>query len=248
MTPHFSHPLAMGLQPLDIGAWLAPLDGDAALLAARSRLLDRTPDAVLAAAPDAMAAVAELCDELMQRGRIVPRAVTDARAALDAVGRQIAEDVCVLLPAAESYRLAAAVVCFPNRWRLRDKLGKSLADIHAPVPEFAARLARPVDQFLRRLAPLAPQTRRNWGVADTAELHLPDPGAPIDPARSPPPFLREEHQSFVKLPVSGAVVFSIRTIVRPWTNLSDAEQQSLRAVLAALPNDWRRYKGLVPRS
>ena len=50
-------------------------------------------------------------------------------------------------------RLIAAVLCFPSRWRLADKMDRLMGAIHGPVPFYADRLARPVDRFMRLLKP-----------------------------------------------------------------------------------------------
>lgn len=42
----------------------------------------------------------------------------------------------------DGYVLAALSVCFPSRWRIAEKLGKPLRDIHAPVPHYDEKLAR----------------------------------------------------------------------------------------------------------
>ena len=49
--------------------------------------------------------------------------------------------------------LQVAVLCAPSRWRLHEKMGRPLADIHQPVPLYADRLAAPVDRFMRHLKP-----------------------------------------------------------------------------------------------
>src|SRR3712207_2086985 len=55
----------------------------------------------------------------------------DALDPLDACGRLVAEDICLLddaHPAGQGGpRLVAATVCSPNRWRLADKLGRAMA-------------------------------------------------------------------------------------------------------------------------
>ena len=46
---------------------------------------------------------------------------------LEAAGRLVQEDLCVITPGPEGPVLAAAVLCFPTRWRLAEKLGRPLA-------------------------------------------------------------------------------------------------------------------------
>ena len=69
--------------------------------------------------------------------------------------------------------LTAASLCFPARWRLSDKLGRPMADIHRLVPGFNAKLARPVDRFFDRVEPDQPYLRANWSVIDDPTLFQP---------------------------------------------------------------------------
>ncbi len=52
---------------------------------------------------------------------------------LDLAGRLVQEDLCLMRRDGAEWRLAAASLCFPSRWRLAEKLGKPLAGIHEPV-------------------------------------------------------------------------------------------------------------------
>lgn len=247
LTPAELSPLRIGLGPLELDDWLAPRPGDETLLAQRRGLVAGKPKEVLASLPEGEAPVAELAAFLRGRGLAVREGETLSM--LAALAGAVAEDLLLLAPAldeksGETTRLVAGVLCFPNRWRLADKIGKGLTAIHAPVPEYAAALAGPVDRFLARLRPGRAFTRGNWGLASTADLHLPFPVAPVDPARDTGFFLRREEQGFVKLPATEAVVFSIRTTVTPWAEVPAAQRDAIRAVSGLLSPEWRDYKSL----
>ncbi len=244
--PRFDHPSKMGLQPLESADWFAPIPDRAAVLVERRAILDRLPAEVLACLPESDAAVEELCRTLSDLGRHA-FASTTLHARLDECGRHLVEDICVLTrDGGGVYRLTAGVLCFPNRWRLVEKLGGTVLDVHAPVPGYRDVLARPVDQFLDRLRPMRGFIRKNWGVTDRPDLHLPDPGAAVRIGEGSPAFLREEFQSFMKLPQSDAVIFSIRTVLCPVSDLAATEQAALQAAVGALAPDWHRYKSLLP--
>ena len=241
LTPADFSPLRIGLGPLEMAAWLSPRPGDEPLLALRRRLVAEKSTEVLAFLPTGEAPVAELADILRGRGLAMPASGTAAILAAMADG--VAEDLLLLMPTDGVYVLSAGVLCFPNRWRLLDKIGKAMTAIHAPVPDYAAALAGPVDRFLDRLRPGRAFTRGNWGLASSPDLHLPLSVAPVDPVANTG-FLRTEEQGFVKLPVTGAVVFSIRTTVIPWDQAPEAERAMIREVAGALSPDWRAYKSL----
>ena len=61
------------------------------------------------------------------------------------------EDLCLISADGGAPVLRAAVLCAPSRWRLHEKIGRPLADIHDRVPLYADRLAAPVDRFMRAL-------------------------------------------------------------------------------------------------
>ena len=242
LTPAELNPLRIGLGPLEMEDWLAPHIGDDALLAERRVLAAEHAGEVLAVLPEGEAPVAELAAVLRGRGHAIPE--TAALPALKAMAGAVAEDLLLLTPAGDTYRLAAGVLCFPNRWRLSDKIGKGLTAIHDPVPDYETTLAGPVDRFLARLRPGRAYTRGNWGLASSPALHLPLAVAPVNPADTGF-FLRQEEQGFVKLPLTEAVVFSIRTTVTPWGEVPAEQRDAIREVAGLLSPEWRSYKSLA---
>ncbi|MDX2221095.1 MAG: DUF3445 domain-containing protein [Rhodospirillaceae bacterium] len=235
-----SHPLTMGLSPAPLDDWLAPEPDDAQVLGERARLIAEHPGDVIAALPAGAAAVRELAACL--RFRFDLSASNDSALVMAALGRACAEDVCVLSGDPDPV-LVAAVLCFPNRWRLADKIGRSVTAVHDPVPDYADEMAGQVDRFIARLRPLRLFRRSNWGLARTAELFTPLPSAPLDPRRDPC-MVRCERQSFVKLPETGATIFSIRTDMVPWSGLAAAPRQAILAQIDRLSPPWRAYKSI----
>ncbi|MFC3125361.1 DUF3445 domain-containing protein [Pseudoroseomonas globiformis] len=180
--------------------------------------------------------------------------IAGAEAPLATLGRLVQEDFCLMRVEGGVPRLVAGVLCFPNRWRLAEKIGLPLGGVHGPVPLYAERLQRPVDRFLALLAPGKIAVRANWSVLDDPALHQPvghgrrkasslraeEAGARL--------FLRVERQSFVRLPRSGAVVFGIRSYVWPLGVVVAAEGEAarLRAAVLAMPEAMAAYKSLLP--
>jgi dimethylamine monooxygenase subunit A len=263
--------LALGLMPLAWARWIEIDRRLAADLAAKRALLEARHGEVFAALPEADAAAAELLAHLAAHlaqhhpeiytragDRLENRATGEswdvARPLLhplDLAGRLVQEDLCLLRAQGDVYRLVAASLCSPARWRLADKLGHPLAEIHAPVAGYAAKLAAPVDRFFATLKPGKLVWRLNWGIVD-------DP-APFQPVAPPPKavsaadagerlWLRVERQTLQRLPASGAVVFTIRTYI---TRLdaaigTRAAATDLAAALRDMPEDSRRYKHIAP--
>ncbi len=141
----------------------------------------------------------------------------------------------------------AAVLCFPSRWLLSEKLGRPLTPIHSPVPGYAAEVARRVNRVFEALRADRPLVRVNWTVQPTPELFLPQSetvkSAGPAPATSGPFHLRTERQTLVRLPRTGAVAFGIKTSVTPVDRLSPAVAAGLAQALRGLGDGMVAYKG-----
>ena len=267
--------LTLGIKELDPGQWIEIDQHYAGQLAEKRRLLAERPGDVFDALPDSAAAQAECLDLLLahlQRHRPETIAVEGsairvrptgdaydrrdfADRPLDLAGRLLQEDLCLMAPDDGSWRLVAATLCFPSRCRLADKLGRPMAAIHGPVPGFNDRLARPVDRFFDRVEAGQLYMRLNWSVIDDPALFQPTGhgrtglNAAITADNvGEMAWLRVERQTFVRLPASGALVFGIRTIVDPLAAIAARPDlaAALRATLADMPDDMRRYKSMAP--
>ncbi|MDE2581219.1 MAG: DUF3445 domain-containing protein [Rhodospirillales bacterium] len=174
---------------------------------------------------------------------------------LELAGRLVQEDLCVVQLDRAVPRLAAAVLCFPSRWRLADKLGRPLAEVHGPVPLYAERLARPVDRLMAAIRPGRVALRLNWSVVDDPALFQPtgkfrtayDSAITAENAGAAL-CLRVERQTLRLLPTSGGVLFGIRVHVYPLARIAAAAEVAARlaAAVRALPEETVRYKSLAP--
>ena len=174
---------------------------------------------------------------------------------LEAAGRLVQEDLCIIQVQDETPIFTAAVLCFPSRWRLGEKIGKPLADVHGPVPVYAERLEKPVDRFMRHLKDGHIAARLNWSVLDDPTLFQPtgkwregthDAITSANAGESL--YLRVERQSLRRLPDSGAVLFGIRVhcyrldaVIR-----TPALAARLAGAVRALPDSIVHYKSIRP--
>jgi len=239
--------LTMGLRPLDDDQWLEIDESSADVLAQKAALLREHYDDVVATTPEGDEASAELLSLVRAHlQRLYPDRVLSidpAEHPLVAASRLIPEDVCVLVRE-DAWRLRAACVCFPSRWRLQEKMGATLDGIHAPVPGYEERLARPTTLFFDRLRPDRGFWRLNWTVLDRDELFQPS----VPATRGTTWFVRVERQTFRLLPNSRAAVFTIRTYVESVSSLVRRDENFLTTLthaLAATSPDVQRYKGWV---
>ncbi|MEM8902569.1 MAG: DUF3445 domain-containing protein [Actinomycetota bacterium] len=217
-----ARPITMGTRSLGDRPWLVVDDHRDAELALKARLRAERHADVFAALDGTRPAAEEVLDLVLGE---VGGDRDPMLHPLDDAGTRVQEDLCLLQPVDGSWRLRAASLCFPSRWRLADKLGRSITDVHGPVDGYREELAAKVDRQLDRLGE-RPVLRRNWFVHPDASLFQPDrpvDGDPVIPADRALDDLvvRSERQTLRKLPRSGAVLFTIRV-----------QQQGLAALVA----------------
>lgn len=200
----------MGTRALGDRPWLVRDDNAAGELALREQLLAERRDDVVATHGDGWRRPAEEVRSLVAAAGFAPDPGVDDP--LEAAARVVQEDLCLLRRRHDRWHLDAAVVCFPSRWRLADKIGRPLVEVHEPVDGYRADLDRRVETFFDRLGS-RPVLRRNWFVHPDGALHQPDAPAvdPIVPSESAMAelHLRSERQTLRALP-SGWVLFTIR--------------------------------------
>jgi hypothetical protein len=162
---------------------------------------------------------------------------------LDAAGRRVQEDLCLLVLRDGAPHLDAASLCFPSYWRLADKLGRPLTDVHGPVPHYGDQLAGKVDGFLARLRGAV--WRRNWSIHDDPDYFLPQATTPRADARVPDDlYLRSERQVLLRLDTPNSVLFTIRTQQVPLSVLGERPDiaHRLARVIDAWSDDLVEYK------
>ena len=162
-----------------------------------------------------------------------------------AASRLVQEDLCVLVRS-DAWRLEAACVCFPSRWALATKIGRTLDEIHAPVPSYDQELSGPTSSVFDRLRPERSFWRLNWSLLDSPDLFQPTsaraaPGGDLDQW-----YFRVERQTLRRLPASDAIVFTIRTYVTSAAVMCrrvEGFAQLLVHALDTTPAPMQDYKG-----
>lgn len=180
---------------------------------------------------------------------------------LEVAARLVQEDLIVMIeapggakathrqgPHAGELVFAAGSVCFPNRWDLASKLGKSLALVHEPVSRLNEQLGDPIAKFFDRLTPAKSFWRLGWGVLDTDDLYQ-----PLDGTAAPRSgrvglddlVVRIERETLRRFPRTGAVLFTIRTYTRSLRDVAaGAPMARLLEALTTMPDDIAAYKQL----
>jgi Haem-dependent oxidative N-demethylase, alpha subunit-like len=239
----------LGTRSLPRESWLQCDDARERDLAEKAALIESRPDEMTAwiagsesAGNEALALVESDLSELgLPLG-------SSGDHPIDRAGRSVQEDLCLLERQGSAWILTAGSVCFPTRWTLRTKAGKSLSAIHEPVPRYAEEIGARVDRFFDRMIPGSLVWRLNWSIVGEADRRLDplDAGTvvpPTDPDREL--FLRVERQTLRRLVDHDAVVFGIRIHVWPLHEVVDGLPPSgLATALETMPIDVADYKNL----
>lgn len=234
-----------GTQPIPPAEWLQVDEAFAAQMAYRDQLIAGAADAVHAVMPAAEPAAAELLALVLEHLAGAPgyaveregvRRPDGVLVSLDGppllvAGRLVQEDLCIMErpDGADEHVLTAAVLCFPSNWTLSQKMGLPLSRIHVPVDVYDEAVAKRVQRLFDRVRPDAPLMRSNLIPYDRSELHNPRP----EFARRRPEevrFVRVERQTILRLPATGAAVFSIHVYQVPLDAIAGEERVRLAEV------------------
>ena len=240
----------MGVKALDRAGWLQIDRHRESDLAEKGRLLTGRFGDVVAFAEASYQAETEVLelvvDALAMNHLSIDREIESHP--LVTAGRYIQEDLCLLEKRPSGWVLTGGMVCFPTRWHLREKIGRPIGEIHAPVPGMEA-ISTTIDRFFDRMKPGSIVSRSNWSLTDDGSLRLqPTVGEsatamPADPARGL--WLRVERQTIRKLTTENAICFTIR--IHRWA-LGEVVDQlpaaALSAALAGMPSEIAGYKDI----
>ena len=234
-----------GVQPVAIQDWLFRDEAYAEQMAYRDRLIATLREDVYVKQSGAEAAAEELLAILVDEcgyprgGDVFTRldgvkVDVTADEPLVAAGRLVQEDLVILQTDGAVHCLTAGLMCFPASWTPRQKLGKTLAGLHRPVPEYSA-VDDVVQRMFHALRPEQPLMRANFLIYTDPELHQPrleGQGKPLPPGLAR--YVRVERQTFRKLPKTRAVVFAIHSFVVLATSLPDDAYRELARLKPAL--------------
>lgn len=242
--------LRVGARPLDLRQWVSAVDDDwQRTIEMKRDLLRERPTEVVAGIDGAE----EACDEVAAGVLSTIDGASTTETGLDALidaALHVADDLCVLMPDDSGVpRLSAAVLCSPNRWRLSEKIGGSMASIHAPVARYEDDLSLPVNAMLMRLSEERPVWRINWGISNHSSLFQPDI-PPVTPDMNPADmWFRVEWQTLRRLPITGGILFTIRTYVEKLSDFMERDYavvHDIADLVNKIPENVAEYKSIAP--
>jgi len=244
LFPEAGHRWQMHLRPGDATRFWR--GADPACLAERHRWMGLAPERHAQCLPEGRAAAASALAWLSEAAALKPPLAT-----LQESARRLEPDWLLLsADPTDGHRLLGGVVVFPSSWSLEAKLGRPLAEVHAPVPGLQEEVGRGISAFLARLEPGAGWERDNWGLsADTELNHHPVRDLPgLDAmATLETTWLRLETQFLTRLSAAPALLFGIRVSHHRLDALADEPGLAgrLASSLESLPEAVADYKGLA---
>ncbi len=168
----------LGLRPIALDKWFATPISDA-LYHHKKALMDEQYNNVVQVVDGSAAAQAALAEnfdpETLKRFNY-----PDVIAGLSLT---VSDDLC-LIEARGEQRLLAASVCSPSYWNLRDKIGRPLSAIHAPVRTLEEKIGEKIARFISNVPTRTPFERINWFVHSDRQRFHPETSAQTlgDPA------------------------------------------------------------------
>ena len=228
---------AIGLRPIALNAWFEDSEAPAETRARKQTLLATATDRVWAETPGSRPAQFEasalIATALGQTISGEPPLLT--------ASLEVADDLCLMERREDAWTLTALSLSAGTFFTAREVIGRSLAQLHAPVPGFGRSLLPRVARVFDHLRPDIILERRIWTVVNSDTLHLPDPVfaraelPSIEPeAAGERLFVRIERQTLRRLPETGGLLFTIRVTSEPLACLARDPGR-----LAAFAQAWR---------
>ena len=185
----------IGLKPLDLDDWIEIDHTFDAQLREKRRVYAAHADKVFVAeagTEDAQREVLDLLREHLPRrfpgvssahgdglkitGHPAPGAAEmRALPPLHIASLLVQEDLILMRRSENGWRLAAGSLCFPSSWKLTEKFGKPMHEIHEPVPAFGpgTRMADLIARMFDKLQTGNPVQRFNWSIQANARALSP---------------------------------------------------------------------------
>lgn len=156
------------------------------------------------------------------------------------------------------YILKGGAIMLAGFWRLRDKINLPLSAIHTTgdVPKYNEKLKKPMEKFFTRLTCDKPVVRNNYflqtdddvawsssiGPEDVQEVGWNTAEEATDINKI---YYRSERQSVRRLPISGCIIFTIRTYFLPITKMCQEPHIPKRLLdgILSWDDDVKSYRG-----
>jgi len=242
--------LTVGLRTLDLKNWFE-FDEFFEQEIAEKHKLDSDGAQIYAHLPEGDLGVAEFLELALDNLKeFHPQRLKPFGSLLE-ISKVVQEDICIMTNIDGKWVLTSAVLYAPSRWKLFDKIGKSLEGIHAPVPGYQEQIGNAVEMTFDKLTADRSVWRANWTLLDDATRFQPTPPSPENQLKiegadlNKQIFFRVERQTLRKMPRTGDIVFTIRTYVTPLGKLLQEIEtpEKMLEALKTMEPEHVAYKG-----
>ena len=166
----------LGLRPVNQSKWFASKISNE-LLAYKKNLLKTRYQDVIAITDDSVGAQELLAKKLNIKHQNYKDKVAD-------ISLSVPDDLCII-ECGGNQRLLAASICSPSYWNIKNKIGKSLKEIHQPVNSLNKKIGNLIEKFIKNAPINTPFLRENWFIhGDDQRMHLNAEGFPAGPTNS----------------------------------------------------------------
>lgn len=272
--------ITMGLRSVKHTDWIELDNHYPRYHADKSRRIAERGSKCCKTAPEAYPAAMELLDELVEylparypslyrrtstgienlwSGEIINSTMPLTEDPIQSCARLVQDDLAIMIERSDGqYYLLSGAILLPGFWRLEDKFGMPLSEIHTSgdVPGFKEKLEKGMMNFFRRIKPEEMVARNNyfvqvdddlawsWSIGSEDGEEVTWNTAETNRAVEHH-YFRSERQTLWRLPKSGGVVFTIRTYFLPITEI--AQEKGIPGRLASAVRSWgddvNKYKG-----
>lgn len=195
--------------------------------------------------------------------------ISTAEKALEVAAHLVQEDLAVMIEGTDGkYYFQAGVICVPGFWRMKEKIGLPLEEIHLSgnVPRYETKLQKSMERYFQRLGVDKPVVRENYSIQvvkkegeeediDAEELawsYSTNGGEDEEGSGRHKTFakatesnmrLRVERQTLRRMGRTGAIIFGIRTYLSKISEMKEEEKEKLGESLEGWGEDIKEYKG-----
>jgi hypothetical protein len=172
---------------------------------------------------------------------------------------EVPDDLILVIERDGRLYFDAGAVTFAAAWAASFDIGMDMFEIHAPVPRMTGSgMTGRAEQFLKRLPANQVYRRVNWNLAASPTRtydislerieqwahHMPMALRDGDVSRVQ---LRIELEHFIRLPMTGAVTFNVRTFMASLEEVRAYPRYAaqLATIIEELPEDMAAYKGFA---
>ena len=167
---------------------------------------------------------------------------------LERAGLSVQEDLCLIQRTSSGWTLRGASLSFPSLWKLREKVGKNMSQVHGPVDDYAQLLDSKVENFFDRIGEV-PVWRRNWFIHADNSLHQPvrskrkNPIIPSDKVDTRL-HVRSERQTLRRLNIQDWILFTIRVQQSQLGRMIDQRKEEFTKWIDNAPISHHRHKAI----